>query len=108
MSLTLFLPAVPNDRKRTLITFLSAASSLRLFIEDKFLGACCVVILKNALIDNEYFAITATVKSSHQSPQSVLGAVSAESQYAGNPYTADALPDFATSPQFVDSRSAML
>ena len=65
-----------------------------------------MTILKNSLTDNEYLALTATVKRSHQSSQSVLGAASAESpQYAGNPDTADALPDFATSPQFADSRS---
>ena len=109
LSVRLFLPAVPSGRKRTLITFLSsAASSLRLFIRAKF-GACSVVtILNNLLTDNEYLAVTATVKRSHQSSQSVLGAASAESQCAGNPNTADALPDFATSPQFADSRSAML
>ena len=99
LSVTLFLPAVPSDRMRTLITLLSAACSLRLF----FLGACSVAILSNSLTDNESFAFTAAVKRSHQSSQSVLGAVS-----AGNPDTADALLDFATSLPFAESRTAML
>ena len=108
LSVTLFLSAVPNDRKTTLIVFRSAACSLRLFNKATFLGACSVAFLKNSLTDNEYLAFTSTVKRSHQSSQSVLGAVSAESQYAGNPDPTDALPDFATSQQFADSSSAML
>ena len=108
LSVTLFLPAVPNDRKRTLTTFISAACSLRLFFRAKFLGACSVTILKNSFTDFEYLIFTDTVKRSHESSQSVLGAASAESQFAGYPDTADALPDFATSPQLADSRSAML
>ena len=85
LSVILFMPAAPNDRKRTLIIFLSAAYLLRLFIKTKFLGACSVAILNNSLTDNDYFSFTATVKRSRQSSQSVLSAVSAESRYAGNP-----------------------
>ena len=106
LSVTLFLPAVP--KKTTLIIFLSAACSLRLFIRAKCLAACSVAILNNSFTDKESFVLTASLKKSHYFSHSVLGAVSAEYQYTGNPYTTDAFPDFATSPLSAESRSAML
>ena len=94
---TLFLPTVPNDRRRTPITLLSAACPLGLFLKAKLLGARSVTILNTSFTDTEYFAFTATVKRSNQSSQYVLGAAFAQTQCTGNPDTADALPYFATS-----------
>ena len=108
LSVTLFLPVIPNDSKRALNFLLFACLFVRLFIRAKFLFACSMANLNHSFTDNEYFASTATVKRSHQSSQSVLGAVSAESQYVGNPDTADSLPDFATSQLLAESRSRML
>ena len=79
MSVILFLQAVPSNRNRTLITFFSAACSLRLFIKAKFLGACSVALLNNSLTDDECFALTATVKRFLQFSQSVPGGMFTES-----------------------------
>ena len=62
------------------------------------LGCCCVTVLNISFTEIEYFAFAATMKRSHHSSHSVLGAVSAESQKGGNSDTADDPPDVVVSP----------
>ena len=91
MSVRLFLATVPNDKNSRLTNFHSAACSSRLSINAAFRGLCSVTFRSNLSTDIENLAFTA---GNHKQVPLLLpfflAAVSGESQYAGNPATADA------------------
>ena len=108
LSVKLFLAADPEDTRRILTIFLSAACYFRLFRTAGIRGCCSVTSRIPSVTDIECFALVATVKRSHNSSHYVLGAVSDESQKVGNPETAVAPPEVDTSLLDHNSRSAML
>ena len=89
LSVTFFRPADPSDRNRILTTFLSAACSLRLFINAACLGVSSVGVLISSLTAIECVAFIATTKMSYHVSHSILGGVSVTPQYDGSPSKSD-------------------